>query len=98
MNDDFNYDLGSIQTAESTGMDAFFASEPEIVSPVGEAAPQQAPLRIKLTSVEQLQPFVRTSAETLVHKSTNDLWAIKKDGDSFFIERLFEDNGAPLKG
>lgn len=33
----------------------------------------------------------------LVHKATKDLWAFRQDGDQFVIERLFEDNGTPLK-
>ena len=36
---------------------------------------------------------------TLVHKSTQDLWSMKvsEDGKSFDVERLFDDNGNPLK-
>ena len=42
---------------------------------------------------------MRISAETLIHKSTTDLWALKKEADGkFYIERLFDDNGEPLKG
>lgn len=33
----------------------------------------------------------------LVHRATKDLWAVKKDGGSFVIERLFDDTGKPLK-
>ena len=35
---------------------------------------------------------------TLVHKSTQDLWSMKvSDDGSFDVERLFDDNGDPLK-
>lgn len=95
-----NYKLDKIQTV-ATGLDAFFASESEIVTPVN-----QAPLvaktattkgRVKVGSLTQLKGFERISSETLVQKSTKDLWTIKREGTDFYIERLFEDNGDPLK-
>ena len=36
-------------------------------------------------------------ADELVHKATKDLWAVRKDGKKFVIERLFDDTGKPLK-
>lgn len=43
--------------------------------------------------------FTASSREgELVHKSNKDLWAVKKDGGNFVIERLFNDEGKPLKG
>lgn len=96
---DYDFRLGSIETGGATGMDAFFESEPEVVSPVGtaKAASQPAP-RMKVASLDQLKGFSRVAADTLINKSTNDLWAIRRDGDSFQIERLFQDDGSPLKG
>lgn len=94
----YDFRLGSIQTGEATGLDAFFASEPQVVSPVGTAKAASKPARVKVASLSQLNGFTRVSAETLINKSTNDLWAIRKDGDSFLIERLFQDDGSPLKG
>jgi len=42
--------------------------------------------------------FVQASApDELIHKSTQDLWSFKKNGDDFVIERLFNDTGSPLK-
>ena len=93
-----SFKLENIELA-ATGLDAFFEQSPEIVTPPGQ--PKQAsekPKRVKVGSLSQLQGFVRTSSDTLVHKSTNDLWTLKKDGDAFFIERLFTDSGTPLKG
>lgn len=92
-----NFDLGAIE-GSSSGLDAFFEGEPQIVSPVGTAKTASAPARQKLASLEQLNGFHRLSSDTLINKSTQDLWALKKQGDEYFIERLFSDNGQPLKG
>ena len=91
-------DLGSIQSGEASGLDAFLASEPRIVSPVQASATPPKTGSVRVASLQQLDGFRRISAETLVHKSTNDLWTIKADGKDFVIERLFQDNGTPLKG
>lgn len=85
-----SFDLDMLETAGSMGFDALFQREPQLVTP--------KTARVRVASVQALKPFERVSAETLVHKSDRDLWAIKKEGDSFFIERLFDDNGQPLKG
>lgn len=91
-------DLGNIQT-EASGLDAFLASEPSIVSPVQASAPiEKKTGSIRVASLQQLDGFHRISAETLVHKSTRDLWAVKPEGKDLVIERLFQDNGVPLKG
>lgn len=55
--------------------------------------------RTKVASVGQLAPFMRLSADTLIHKSQRDLWTLRKEADGdYYIERLFDDNGSPLKG
>lgn len=84
-------------------MDAFFASEPSIVTPTTSSpgTPKVAAKkagRVKVGSLQQLEGFQRLSAETLVNRSTQDLWAIRKEADGFYIERLFSDDGTPLKG
>lgn len=38
-----------------------------------------------------------SSGDDLIHKATQDLWSVKKDGGSFVIERLFDNSGKPLK-
>lgn len=94
-----DFKLGDIQSGGATGMDAFFESEPQVITPFGQkaaSAPAKAP-RVKVGSLAQLDGFTRISAETLVHKSTQDLWTIKREGGDFYIERLFQD-GAPVKG
>ena len=86
-----DFDLKDIQTSGSSGIDALFQREPEIIEP--------RLARIRVASVQQLKPFTRLSAETLVHRSERDLWAIRKEADgNLYIERLFDDNGKPLKG
>ena len=102
-----NYNLGDIG-AEASGLDAFFASEPKIITPtetsdrpMGSNTPKvaaKAPLRTKVASLQQLNGFERVSSETLIHRSTNDLWTLRKEGEDYFIERLFQDNGVPVKG
>lgn len=42
--------------------------------------------------------FTKVGTDTLIHKSTRDLWAVRQDGRGFLIERLFDDTGEPLKG
>jgi len=37
------------------------------------------------------------AGDDLVHKSTQDLWSFKQEGDNFVIERLFAETGEPLK-
>ena len=94
-----NYKFEDMQSVVATGMDAFFQSEPQIVNPIGTVVKTAAkpPARVKVGSLVQLNGFERVSAETLIHKSTQDLWAIKREGTEYFIERLFQDNGDPLK-
>jgi hypothetical protein len=38
-----------------------------------------------------------SSSDELVHKATQDLWSVRKDGEGYSIERLFDDTGKPLK-
>jgi hypothetical protein len=93
-----DFKLDQIQSS-SSGMDAFFEQEPQIVAPFGQKVAAVAkPTRIKVGSLTQLNGFTRISAESLVHKSTQDLWAITREGDDMYIQRLFSDNGGPLKG
>lgn len=69
--------------------------------PTGQAGTKKAAARgrRKIASLEQLSGFIRTAEDTLVHKSDRDLWALRKDGSGeFYIERMFDEAGAPLKG
>jgi hypothetical protein len=85
------FELGAIQGQGSPGLDALFNQQPQLV--------QATQNRRFVASVKDLKSFVRVSAETLVHKSTNDLWSLRKEADGkFYVERLFDDNGEPLRG
>jgi hypothetical protein len=53
-----------------------------------------APHRIKLASLEDLYAFERVSAETLIHKSSRELWSISEDEDGVVIEKNFKDGAA----
>lgn len=84
-----DFDIGSIEVQGSTGLDSFLAKNPEIITP---------PVRKKVASLQDLSGFVRLSNETLIHKADRDLWAIRRQTDgSMFVERMFDDNGNPLK-
>lgn len=57
-----------------------------------------AQTRIRVASLGDLTNFLKVADQTLVHKSTKDLWSFSKDADGeFVVERLFDDNGSPLK-
>lgn len=86
-----NFELSEFEGSAASGIDALFQREPHIVSAFKTA-------RKKVASLGDLDNFVRVSNETLVHKSQRDLWTLKREGGDFFIERLFDDNGEPLKG
>jgi hypothetical protein len=86
-----DFDLGQIQTSGASGIDALFEREPQMITAA-------RPKRMRVASLQQLSGFQRISAETLVHKSDRDLWSLKQEGEKFYIERLFADNGQPLKG
>lgn len=86
-----NFDLGSMQVTGSTGIDALFSREPHMITPRGS--------KVRVASIQQLEGFHRLSADMLIHKSDRDLWAIRKDAEgSLLIERMFDDDGKPLRG
>lgn len=85
----------------SSGLDAFFEREPAVITPFGQEVQKTAatkPGRMKVASLSDLNGFVRSSSDTLVHKSTKELWALRQNGEGYFVERLFNDSGTPLKG
>ena len=54
---------------------------------------------IRVASLGDLTQFLKRADGKLIHKSTNDLWSYSKDADgNFLVERLFDDEGEPLKG
>jgi len=85
------FDLKNIEVQGSFGLDAFLEREPSVVTPTKTA-------RRKVASLQDLAGFTRLSNDTLVHKSDQDLWSIQKDADgSLYVERMFSDDGTPLK-
>lgn len=98
-----DFDLGNMQVTNG-GLDSFLSDNAELVAPPTAApkvaaTPPTRPGRVKVASLAQLSGFVRTAEDTLVHKSDRDLWALRKDrSGEFYIERMFDDQGVPLKG
>jgi len=54
--------------------------------------------RIRVGCLGDLTQFLKLGDDTLIHKSTRDLWSFRRDGQDYDIERLFDDSGEPLKG
>jgi hypothetical protein len=85
-----DFEVGAIEGQGAPGIDALFTQQPQLVA---------SKSRKCVASLADLKPFIRISSDTLVHKSDKDLWALKKEADgAFYIERLFDDNGEPVKG
>jgi len=56
-------------------------------------------VRMMVADLGDLSSFFTAAAggDDLVHKATKDLWSLRKEGESFVVERLFTDDGNPLK-
>lgn len=55
---------------------------------------------IRVSNLGDLTGFfepVGGGKKDLIHKATKDLWSLQKNGDQFVLNRLFEDDGNPLK-
>lgn len=65
---------------------------------VGVGAPRVADAVVRrASSLGDLTEFLKVGSDTLVHKATKDLWAVKKSGQDVILERLFDETGTPLK-
>lgn len=53
--------------------------------------------QMRVASLGDLSDFFKIANDTLVHKSTKDLWSFRQDGTEYVIERLFDSTGEPLK-
>lgn len=102
-----DFDLGSLESSNG-GLDAFLGDNPGVTTPLGvekvasgqrQANPPRATGRTKVASLDQLNGFIRTAEDQLIHKSDRDLWSLRKDAQGdFYVERMFDETGAPLKG
>lgn len=86
-----SFDLQDLEMSGRSGIDTLLRNEPDLVSPHKTG-------RRLVASLGDLSGFMRLSEETLIHKSNRDLWALKQEGSEYFIERLFDGLGQPLKG
>lgn len=67
---------------------------------VRESARKEAPQEIshiRVASLGDLTGFLRLSNDLLVHRSSKDLWSVSKTADGFVVNRLFDDDGKPIK-
>lgn len=54
--------------------------------------------RVRIASLDDLFSFDRVASETLIHKSSRELWSIEQDEQGqTFIAKLFDGDGTPLK-
>lgn len=53
--------------------------------------------KMRVSSLGDLSDFLRVSSDTLVHKSTKDIWSFKKEGEDYVIERMLGEDDVPLK-
>jgi len=52
---------------------------------------------VEFSSISSMFEQARMGSEDLVHRATKDLWSFKQDGGNYVIERLFSEDGSPLK-
>jgi len=68
-----------------------------------QSSKRASSVRLRVASLGDLSGFFepilgRTASDSdLVHKATKDLWSFHQDGGGFVIERLFTEDGNPLK-
>ena len=60
---------------------------------------QARTVRMVVADLGDLSNFfgASTREDELVHRATKDLWSVQKSGEKFIINRLFKDDGSPLK-
>jgi hypothetical protein len=64
----------------------------------GKKARMKTQGALRVASLGDLTEFLKLADDTLIHRSTRDLWSFRRDGGDFVIERLFDEVGEPLKG
>lgn len=96
MSDDF--DFSQFSFGPTLSFDTAVAERVAPPAPMARTAGMVRTGSVRIASVADLAPFVRVSADTLVHKATQDLWQLCQDGQgNFFAKRLFDEAEGPLK-
>lgn len=86
---------GSDVGVHASSLDAFLEDDP---LPSQETAKLASQDMIKVSSIRDLVGFRKVAQDTLVRKSEQDLWKLRESEDGgWVIERLFDDDGNPLK-
>ena len=92
-----DFDLGDLLIS-SSGMDSFLGGDAEALDVRDIIASKNPPTRMRVASVGQLTGFTRVASDTLIRKSERDLWSLNQtDNGEWVIERLFDEDGNPLK-
>ena len=52
---------------------------------------------IEFSSISDMFDHAKSGSDDLVHRATKDLWSFQQDGDNYVIERLYNEDGNPLK-
>jgi len=65
---------------------------------LAKEAPKKKARVIRVASLQYLSQFMKVAENTLIHKSTKELWSMRSEEGGFVIERLFDASGDPLKG
>lgn len=95
-----DFDMDDVST-ESKGIDRFLTQgeHPEDKDFSSKVASAEDGGRVKISSPDDLDGFHRVAdSDTLVRMSDQDLWALEEDDDGdYVIERLFDEDGEPVK-
>lgn len=94
-----DFDLGALEV-QASGMDSFLGEEEADIQDLRDlvAGNSNQKQKVRVANVTQLSGFTRVASDTLIRKSERDLWSLtqSEDGD-WIIERLFDEDGKPLK-
>jgi hypothetical protein len=66
----------------------------------GSSDRRASSVRMRFTTLGDLSALFALAGKEgsdLVHKATKDLWSFRQDGGEYVIERLFTEDGSPLK-
>ncbi len=78
----------------------FRAIQAEHLRPAGLNKKRASTVRmafIEFGGIADLFGLAKKGSTDLIHKATKDLWSFRQDGEEFIIERLFNEDGNPLK-